>query len=448
MHAVQVTIGLPPERLGGTEVYVASLIDALAVQGCTSDVVYLQQVSTGSLRRVEVRRRESRVVRVEVPRDLLPLERLLNDDPVRRRVAGALLEACLDLRPDVLHLHPLTIAIESELVCDVRLRAPVVLTYHTGIASCLRGDLLLEGRSLCDGAVELLRCRACSLGARGLPRALVPLVSGLASTGWRPRRSGPIRRLSSALELARQPAGQLRAWERLRRGVQAFVAGSRWVQELLLRNGVAPERVVLSPHGTSTMPTRVSPRTGALRLGFVGRFRVEKGAGLLLDALERVPPDADVLIEVVSPTWQRPAQEELAIVARARGLAARDPRLRLAEAVPPDGVAARMADWDALLVPSLAPETGPLVVLEAQAAGLPIIGSRRAGIAERVSDGRSGFLLEPGDVVAWAELIKACARTPQRLRDLRQHVPQPRPASAVATDMLALYERLLGERSR
>lgn len=448
MHAVQLTIGLPPERLGGTEVYVASLIDGLAPLGCTSDVVYVEQVESGPLRRVEERRGERRVVRLQVPRDELPMQRLLVDDPVRRTITRALLAACLDLRPDVLHLHPLTVALESELVADPRLRAPVVLTYHTASASCLRGDLLLGGASPCDGAIVRQRCRACSLGARGLPRALVPLVAGLAATGWRPPRRGPLRRLDAAMTLARQPAGQLRAWEHLRRGVQAFVAGSAWVRELLLRNEVPPERIVLSPHGTASRSTRAVARTGPLHLGYVGRFRAEKGAALLLDALARIPRDLGLELEVVSPTWARPAPEEVVLVERARALAAQDPRLRLAEPVPPERVAERMAGWDALLVPSIAPETGPLVVLEAQAVGLPVIGSRRAGIGERVAHGSSGLLLEPGDVGAWAARLEACARAPALLRDLREHVPVPRSALAVAHDMFALYERLLRERRR
>lgn len=445
MHAVQLTIGLPPERLGGTEVYVASLIEALQDRGCTSDVVFIEQVAAGPRRRVEERRGPGRVVRLELPRDELPLDRLLVDDQVRAQVARAVVDACLELRPDILHIHPLTVAVESEVVELLRRRAPVALTYHTATASCLRGDLLLRGAGLCDGRVEVVRCRACSLSGRGLPRALAPVVGGLAASGWRPDPRGPLRRLGSAMQLARQPAALLRAWDRLVRGVDAFVAGSEWVRDLLASNGVPPERIVLCLHGTASRPAPATPaRSGALRFGFVGRFRREKGAAALLDALERLPSHLPFELEVLSPTWLRPAADEAPLVARARALAARDPRLRLSEALPPEAIAARMAQWDALVVPSLAPEVGPLVVLEAQRAGLPIIGSRRAGIAERVRDGVSGALFEPGDARALARRLEDFASAPETLRRLRAGVLPPRTFAEVAREMLELYHRLAG----
>ena len=53
---------------------------------------------------------------------------------------------------------------------------------------------------------------------------------------------------------------------------------------------------------------------------------------------------------------------------------------------------------DVLAVPSQWLETGPLVVLEAFAAGTPVIGSDLGGIRELVSDGRDGLLVPHDDV--------------------------------------------------
>jgi len=49
----------------------------------------------------------------------------------------------------------------------------------------------------------------------------------------------------------------------------------------------------------------------------------------------------------------------------------------------------------------------PVVLMEAMAAGLPVIAPRIAGIAELVEDGRSGFLTPPGDAETLAEKIAA-----------------------------------------
>jgi glycosyltransferase involved in cell wall biosynthesis len=75
-------------------------------------------------------------------------------------------------------------------------------------------------------------------------------------------------------------------------------------------------------------------------------------------------------------------------------------------------VAGRVADVgpylhavDAVVVPSIAYESLPLVVLEAMACGKAVIASRIAGIPEVVEDGVTGRLFEPGDAVALRELL-------------------------------------------
>jgi len=96
-------------------------------------------------------------------------------------------------------------------------------------------------------------------------------------------------------------------------------------------------------------------------------------------------------------------------------------------------------EHDALAVPSLWLETGPLVVLEAQAAGLFVIGSRLGGIAELVDDS-SGLLLQPGNVEVWAEAIGELAA--------QRSLPPVRPVDArsmsdVAADMGKIYQGLM-----
>lgn len=64
---------------------------------------------------------------------------------------------------------------------------------------------------------------------------------------------------------------------------------------------------------------------------------------------------------------------------------------------------------DAVVVPSVAFESLPLVVLEAMACGKAVIGSRLAGIPEVVRDGATGRLFEPGDTTALARLLSQTA---------------------------------------
>jgi glycosyltransferase involved in cell wall biosynthesis len=77
----------------------------------------------------------------------------------------------------------------------------------------------------------------------------------------------------------------------------------------------------------------------------------------------------------------------------------------------PDAAKGLIAAADLLVVPSVIAPDGdrdgiPNVILEAFAAGTPVVATRLGGIAEAVMDGYNGILVEPGDVVAMARAIE------------------------------------------
>jgi glycosyltransferase involved in cell wall biosynthesis len=98
---------------------------------------------------------------------------------------------------------------------------------------------------------------------------------------------------------------------------------------------------------------------------------------------------------------------------------------------------------DIVAVPSRWLETGPLVVLEAFAAGRPVLGTWLGGIAELVKDGADGILLPPDDPSAWAAAIARLAERPPDVARLRAGIRPPRTADDVADEMIALYRDLL-----
>ena len=66
--------------------------------------------------------------------------------------------------------------------------------------------------------------------------------------------------------------------------------------------------------------------------------------------------------------------------------------------------------WDAFVLPSRA-DPFPISMLEAMASGLPVVGTRRDGIAEQIAAG-TGLLIEPDDPGALADAIAWCAAQP------------------------------------
>ena len=82
------------------------------------------------------------------------------------------------------------------------------------------------------------------------------------------------------------------------------------------------------------------------------------------------------------------------------------------------------------------------MVLEAFAAGVPVIGSNLGGIKELVSHGRDGLLVVHGDVNAWTSAIVHLATDPALLQRMRQGIGSVRTMSEVAHDTAVLYREL------
>src|SRR5207245_4670330 len=109
-----------------------------------------------------------------------------------------------------------------------------------------------------------------------------------------------------------------------------------------------------------------------------------------------------------------------------RRLAQSDSRIRLLPPIPHERLGMVLSAYDFVAVPSRWLETGPLVVLEAFAAGVPVIGSRLGGIAELIRDGVDGILLETESVTAWTECIRRLDDDRAMLERLHRGVRPPR----------------------
>jgi glycosyltransferase involved in cell wall biosynthesis len=113
------------------------------------------------------------------------------------------------------------------------------------------------------------------------------------------------------------------------------------------------------------------------------------------------------------------------------------------------GEASSMAPYDLvdiLAVPSTCYETGPFVVLEAHAAGIPVVGSNLGGIAERVTPGRDGLLFPMGDARALAHILLELWQAPGKLAELRPTGPV-RTIADVARETLDTYAVIAAERA-
>jgi glycosyltransferase involved in cell wall biosynthesis len=297
------------------------------------------------------------------------------------------------------------------------------------------------GSDACDGRVTAERCGTCWSQGRGLPRPAARVLGRLPQSLSRAAyRSGLDNRLVTALGARELAAVRLRQIAAMAGAADRIVAVCDWLAAALRRNGIADDKLVLSRHGIDrAFAAAVESRhggNGKFRLGFLGRCDPIKGLPVLLDAFDRLPRELplELVIHAVANTAQDRRHRD-ALTARTAG----DPRITFMPPVAHRALPAILAGFDILAVPSQWQETGPLVVLEAQACGVPVLGSDLGGIAELVSPGIDGDLVAFSDPAAWAEAIRAAvAGTLPCLGKTRMSRPVRTMADA-ARDMAALY---------
>lgn len=182
----------------------------------------------------------------------------------------------------------------------------------------------------------------------------------------------------------------------------------------------------------------------ALLLGMVCRLVEQKGIRYAIEAFQRIAADFPAAHLVIA--GEGPQRE--ALVAQAAGLGVADRVHFLGWRT---DAAAIFAALDIFLMPSLWEGFG-LVLLEAMAQAVPVVGSEVSAIPEVVAHGETGLLCPPRDVAALAEALGELLDDPARRRQMGQagrarlesHFNPARMVEETAT----LYRQYLGDRAR
>jgi glycosyltransferase involved in cell wall biosynthesis len=116
-------------------------------------------------------------------------------------------------------------------------------------------------------------------------------------------------------------------------------------------------------------------------------------------------------------------------------------------ALPPASVAAEMSRAIALVLPSIWYENFPRTLVEAFAAGLPVIASRIGALAELIEDGVTGLLVSPGDGAGLAEKMQWALANPDEMaamgRAARQVYEAKYTPEVNHAQLMAIYQSML-----
>jgi glycosyltransferase involved in cell wall biosynthesis len=177
--------------------------------------------------------------------------------------------------------------------------------------------------------------------------------------------------------------------------VALFLAVSDYVRAKHVQAGLEPERIQVKPNFVPAATHRAGPG-GAFVV--VGRLTSEKGVDLLLRKWGPEP------LEIVGEGSERAALERLA-----------PPSVRFRGAVDAAEVPGVLAGARALLMPSRS-EGLPRIVVEAFAAGVPVVASRVGGLPELVEHDVNGLLVDPEDAAGWRAAVERLTDDEESLR--------------------------------
>jgi len=313
-----------------------------------------------------------------------------------------------EFRPDCVHAQHLLNLSTGLLEAARRRGIPVVLTLHDYWLSCPRDGLRMQVDGTLCRTVDHRVCASCLAGSPQLVPPLQRSASGVA------RRLGLGRVLHEAHRRAPRATVTLlaalrRAWPVSSRGlegaldlrddhlrgrlheVDVVLAPTQFAKDQAVEWGLPAEKIRVLPLGAVPGPTRPRLAASRRRLGYVGTLAHHKGVHVLVEAAVGLPGQ-DWTLDITGNPAVDPGY-----TARLRALAQGDPRIRFRGAVPATEQERLWESLDLLVLPSLWWENSPLTVLEALAAGLPVVASRTGGVPE-VLPPSAGLLVAPGDV--------------------------------------------------
>ncbi len=115
-----------------------------------------------------------------------------------------------------------------------------------------------------------------------------------------------------------------------------------------------------------------------------------------------------------------------------------------------DYISGRLAESDIFLLSSVE-EALSVALMEAQASGLPAVATKVGGVSEIVSDGESGYLVQPGDAEDIAEKLDLLVKDPVGRKKMgmagRKTVEEKYDIRKLNKKLVALYRSLLDEKT-
>ena len=428
-----------PGHIAGTEVYTAALAKSLQQKGHAVSVV-IPNYKSEVLNTYQYE--EITVYQYPEPDKK---DRLVIMGKRAPEGIGAFKKLIKKLQPDIVHVQELA---GSSGIGMYHLRTlnelgvKTVFTMHLAHYSCFCGTLMYKGKEHCNGMINIKKCTRCALNKLPintvtqeiLYNVSMPLYMLNIDTGKLNTSAGTAFSYPFIIDKKRSALNELVSL------CDKIIVLTDWYKKVLLQNGIAENKLELVkqalPYKISNPKSDNAIEAKTIRLVFIGRIDPLKGLHLLLEAMQDLQEEKiylDIFGSITDENyyneWKQNSSEKKNICWK--GL------------LPQKDVVSTIQQYHALVLPSVFSEMSPLVIQEAFAAGVPVIGSDVAGIAEQIKHNYNGLLFEFNDAASLKNTILSLIKNPLLVSDLKGNITYPAAFETVADQMEEIYADVL-----
>jgi glycosyltransferase involved in cell wall biosynthesis len=278
-------------------------------------------------------------------------------------------------RFDIVHVHNFFPLISPSIYYAARAEnIPVVQTINNFRLMCLNGFLFRDG-TICENCV-----------GRSIP------WPGIRHACYRDSRGGSAT-VAAMLSFHRA----IGTWNRM---VNTYIANTEFIRQKLIESGLPGNKIAIKQNFITQDPGQGNGQ-GEFAL-FVGRLSPEKGIDVLLAVWQMMGETIPLKIVGDGPLYNT-------VTSAAASLPSVDYMGRLDN----DRVLDLMREAKFLVFPSLWYENFPVTIIEAYAAGLPVLVSNLGNVASLIEDGQTGLYFKSGDAADLIEKVKWMVQHPE-----------------------------------
>lgn len=317
-------------------------------------------------------------------------------------------------KPDIVNFHHLD-GVGASLISNAKERGiSTIFTVHDYWCICPRLFLLNRNYDLCSGPDYGLKCASCM------------------EVGFDP--------INVTTYMMRYDYVKKVLVEK----TDKIIAVSDSVKKRLVEEGFPPDNIIViypyvdvDEHKNERINTdRQEKEPSHLKVGYIGAINPYKGVHVLIDAVKKLKNENRSNIEThlyggVDPLFKETFQnliEDASI--HVHGPYRKEELLHIFDEI------------DVLVVPSIVPETGPLVVQEGLRHGIPVIGSNIGGLTNYIKPDY-GYLFSTGDSVELYKVLSRISENRSILREWANNIPKLKCSQTYAKQLLTVFEQLL-----